>query len=163
MLKKLIISNAGRRIYKYMNDPFLMSVAANYFSSFSYPVVENFFKQVFNLKPEIEEELKNAKTITDFEKIFNDAVGVIDVQVNNGSISVDQSFLNAIKGIRFDHQNGTVSVSNSSLKAPVLQMGGTGHGQTTITGSKLSAGGSQVHVGGGASIKISGNASMKLS
>ena len=146
-----------------MIDPLISSIAANYFSSLSYPLVEKSFKNVFKLKPNLENKLRNAKSNEDFEQVFKEAIGVIDVQANAGGVEIDSSFLSALRGIRFDHQNGSVSISNSDVHAPILQMGGTGNGKTEITGSKLISNGAQVHVGGGASIKITGNAQMKIS
>lgn len=147
-----------------MSDPFIMSIAANYFSSLSYPIVKHAFQQVFKLKPNIEEEFKNAKTDVDFEKVFKEVVGLIDAHADDGSIEIDKSFLTALNGIRFDHQNGKVLISDSTLTAPVLQVGGAnkGTGKTEITGSNLSGSSSRIKIGHNAGITISGGARIRL-
>src|SRR3989344_6474614 len=130
-----------------LTSQILISLAANYFTSFTAPVVEKFFKKVFQMKPELEKELQNANTSEEFEKVFKEAVGIIDAQAGQGSIEVDNSFLEAIRGIRFDHQDGSVSIDKSRIKAPILETGGTGRCQTQITESVLKSKGTQVSDG----------------
>jgi len=141
----------------------LMSLATNYFSQFTAPTIQNFFKKVFQTRPALEIDLKNAKTNEDFEKVFHEAVGIIDAQAGTGSIEVDQGFLEALRGIRFDHQDGFVTIAESRIHAPLLQTGGTGIGQTEINGSVLRSQGTQMSIGKNAKIKISGNAQIRQS
>lgn len=136
----------------------LVSLATNYFTNFTAPVIQNLFQTVFQIRPALENELKEAKTTQDFERIFREAVGVIDAQAGTGSISVDSTFLEALRGIRFDHQNGSVTIAGSRVHAPILRTGGTGNGQTVITDSVLKSQGTQIDIGKGASIQITGNA-----
>lgn len=136
----------------------LLSLATNYFTSFTAPTIQNFFQKVFQIKPTLEEQLKNAKNNEDFEKVFRDAVGVIDAQAGIGTLEVDKTLLEALRGIRFDHQNGFITIAGSRIHAPMLRTGGTGSGQTEIINSVLKSRGTQINVGKGASIKITGNA-----
>jgi hypothetical protein len=160
ILKKL---NLNQNIMDPTTAQILVSLATNYFTQFTAPTIQNFFQRVFQIKPALENDLKNAKTNADFEKVFNEAVGVIDAHAGTGSIDVDQSFLNALRGIRFDHQNGYVNISGSRIHAPLLQTGGTGNGQTEISGSVLKSRGTQIDVGKNAQIKITGNAQIRQS
>lgn len=141
----------------------LLGIATNYFTDFTTPVIQNFFAKVFQIKPSLEADLKNAKTSHDFEKVFKDAVGVIDGQAGIGSIQVDHSFLLALRGIRFDHQNGLVTIFRSKLEAPILQTGGTGSGETKITDSTLKSQGTEIKIGNLAQIRVTGNAQVRQS
>lgn len=141
------------------------SLATSYFANFTTPTIENFFLKAFNTKPELENELKFAKTPQDFEKVFNDAVGVIDAGASKGELDIDDAFLEAIKGIRFDHQHGTVTISKSTLKSDILVTGGSqgSTGETRITDSEMNSKGTQIKMTGGASIRMTGGASIKQS
>ncbi|MEK7524241.1 MAG: hypothetical protein AAB588_04410 [Patescibacteria group bacterium] len=143
----------------------IIGLGTSYFSNFTTPVIQKFFQKAVQLQPSIEEDLKNARSTQDFEKVFRDAVGVIDAQAGTGTVEIDFSFLEALKGIRFDHQNGLVTIAGSRLHAPILQAGGTGtgSGQTEITDSILKSGGAEARIGKGASMKISRNAQIRLS
>jgi hypothetical protein len=136
----------------------ILGLATNYLANYTQKDVEDIFRKAIGLKPKIKDELLAAKTNQDIEKIFKDAVGVIDAQAGSGDIAVNQNVLTAIRGIRFDHQNGTVTISGSTIKAPVLQTGGSGNGQTTITGTNLKSAGTEIQLGAGASIVMTGNA-----
>lgn len=141
----------------------ITSLATGYFVNFSTPVVKKFFEKVIALRPSLEQDLKSAKTSQDFDRIFQEAVGVIDATAGSGSIDIDQSFLEAVRGMRFDHQNGIVTIQGSKLKAPILQTGGTGKGETTISGTTMESQGTKIDVGGNAQIKIKGNAQIQQS
>jgi hypothetical protein len=144
-------------------DPFttnlITNIAASYFANFSYPVVQGFFQKALQLKPALEQGLKQAKTTQDIEKVFNEATGVILANAGNGGIEINSTFMEAIRGIKFDHQNGTVTIQGSTIEAPVLQTGGSGAGNTHIGGgTSLKSAGTRIDVGDGASIHMTGNA-----
>jgi hypothetical protein len=143
----------------------IANLATNYFTAFTAPVVGRFFTEVFRKNPALEEELQRAKTHQDFERVFREAVGVIDAAAATGEINIDSTFLSALRGIRFDHQNGTVTILGSKISAPILQMGGSfgASGVTHISGSTLKSQGAEIRVGQGASIRISGGASIRQS
>lgn len=71
--------------------------------------------------------------------------------------------MDALRGIRFDHENGIVIIQGSTLKAPKLQTGGTGRGETNISGSNLKSQGTEIKIGKNAKIVIKGNAQIKQS
>lgn len=141
----------------------IASLATNYFTQFTAPVIEGFFAAAFERKPSLEVDLRNARTPQDFDRVFREAVGVIDAAAGDGSISVDGAFLSALRGIRFDHQHGTVTILGSTLSAPILQTGGSDAGVTTISAATLKSQGTAMQVGKGASIVITGNASIRQS
>ena len=76
----------------------------------------------------------------------------------SGNVGVDGAVLAAVRGIRFDHQHGTVNISGAWIQAPVLQTGGTGAGTTKITGTRLTSAGTAIDIGKGASMVMTGNA-----
>jgi len=138
----------------------ISSLAINYFSDFSGEIVKNFFKKAIKEKPEIEEELKTAKSSYDFEKIFKEATGIIDASANSDEIKVFGGFLNALKGIRFNHGSGKVLIQDSVLNAPVLVTGGSvkSSGSTFIgENTRLESSGTKISVGEGCSIYIGGS------
>ncbi len=119
--------------------------------------VINLFKRAFQNNPKLENDLKAAKTPADFERIFQEAIGVIDALAGSGSIEIDNNSLEALRGIRFNHQNGKVAIVSSTLSAPLLQTGGTGSGQTEIIDSILKSQGTKITVPKCGKIKISGD------
>jgi hypothetical protein len=138
----------------------ITSLATSYFAQFTAPIVEKFFRTAFKLKPDLENRLRSVQTTKDIEHIFREAVGVIDAHAGVGSIEVDSTLLEAIRGIRFNHANGLVTISGSTISAPVLVTGGGvgAKGQTNISGTELTSKGTSIKVGKNASIKITGNA-----
>jgi len=146
-----------------ISSSIITGLATSYFTHFTAPVVGRFFEEVFRRRPALEQELKGAKTTYDLERVFRDAVGVIDAAADTGAIDIDSAFLSALRGIRFDHQHGTVVILGSTLSAPVLITGGTAgsSGITHISDSVLKSAGTQINIGRGASIRMSGGASIR--
>lgn len=143
----------------------LGGLGASYLANFTTPAIQSFFGKVFQIKPELEDSFKKASTPQDIEQIFRDAVGVIDAAAGQGQLDIDGAILEAIRGIRFDHQNGTVNILGTTMKADVLVTGGSfgSTGETTIQQTEMKSKGTQITVSGNAQIKISGNASIKQS
>lgn len=146
-------------------DPIVTSIITgigiNYFTQYSAPVIENFFKKVFKLKPSLKSQLCEAKSVKDIEKFFEDAMKVINLHAGSGSIDIDGSFLEAIRGIRFDHEHGNVTIANTTLSSNVLFTGGSfgSTGMTQINGeTEMKSSGTTIKVGKGCSIRITGNA-----
>ncbi|QGQ44770.1 hypothetical protein [Metabacillus sediminilitoris] len=147
-------------------DPTVMSLLSNYFTTFTAPTIEKVFKRVFKVNPDLQMRLENATTTQEIESIFQEAVGVIDVNASDGSVSVqggleEKLLIEALKGIRFDHSHGQVTIENTTLQAPVLRTGGSNAatGTTTVAGGTiLSTGGTSINVGKGAKITITGGA-----
>ena len=136
----------------------LISLFTGYVTNISLSTVKTLFKRAFQHKPKLENDLKAAKTPADFERIFKEAIGVIDALAGSGSIEIENYPLEALRGIRFDHQNGKVAIVRSALTAPLLQTGGKGSGQTEIIDSTLKSQGTQITAAGSSKIKISGDA-----
>lgn len=140
----------------------ISSIATSYFVNFTYPKVEAFFKKSFEIDPSIESKVKSASTSQDFESVFNEAVGVIDAAADSGTIDVDGTLLAAIRGARFDHQNGFVTIQNSRIEAPKIITGGTGSGKTEIKeNTTLKSQGTEIRIGKGCGIKMTGNSQIK--
>lgn len=141
----------------------ITSLATGYFVNFSTPVIKDFFEKAVAIDPEIENSLQKASTPDHFEKVFKDAINVIDIAVNNGSVEIDGGFLEALRGIRFDHNSGTVNIAGTTLKSEIIVTGGSkdSTGKTTISNTQMSTKGTSISVNGNAKIVISGNASIK--
>jgi len=139
-------------------------IASGILANFSTDAVKQFFTVVFREKPELEEKLKNASSNADVEVIFQEAVGVIDACAKRGAINIEGVLLEALRGIRFDHSNGTVTISGTTMKAQVLVTGGgLGASGTTVIGenTEMRSNGTSIKLGKGCSIKMTGNASIK--
>lgn len=139
----------------------LTNIACGVLANFSTEAVKSFFGKAIGLKPSLAQTIQQARTSKDIELVFKEAVGVIDASAGTGSINIDRALLEAIRGIRFDHEHGVVHISGSTIKAPVLVTGGgvTATGQTTIGGNTmLKSGGTSISVGSGCSIVITGGA-----
>lgn len=139
------------------------AIGVNYFTQFSALVVEGFFRKAFQLKPSLEEKFENAKTTQDLDNFFKEALGVIDLNAGTDSIQIDNAFLEALRGIRFDHANGNVTIAGTTVSSSVLFTGGRqGATGTTFIGgnTEMKTKGTSIKVGQNCSIKITGNASI---
>ena len=143
---------------------FVTNIAAGILANFAADSIKALFRTAVDLRPAIAEKMQTATSTQDVEQIFREALGVIDAQAGTGAISIDGALLTALRGIRFDHAHGTVSIGNTTVKAPVLVTGGQSGatGTTTVEGdTRLKSHGTQIEVGKGAQIKITGNAQIK--
>ena len=141
----------------------LTSIATGMLANFSTDTVKGLFEKVFEIKPELEEKLKEAKNSKDVELVFKEAIGVIDANADKGNITVDGGLLEALRGIRFDHAHGTVNISNTEVKSEVLVTGGSASstGTTTIKDNTiLKTKGTSISVGNGFSITMTGGATI---
>lgn len=142
----------------------LKNLFSGYFTNFTSDSILSFFRKAIHLEPSLEKEIQRSRTSEDVQKVFNKTIGIINLNAEDGSIDINSALFDAIKSIKFDHQNGKIIIHDSVIQAPTLQTGGKGSGQTTITGNtSLSTGGTNISVTGGASIKLTGNASLKQS
>jgi hypothetical protein len=145
-------------------DPLTLSILASlgtsYLANLTTPTIQSFFSEAFRQKPELEARVLAlpSGTATDVEALFKDAVGVIDAAAGTGTITVDCGVLEAVRAVRFDHQQGTVLLDGSWVQAPVLQTGGTGTGQTSVINTTMRSAGTAMRVTGDAKITITGNA-----
>ncbi|MBM7598464.1 hypothetical protein JOC34_000821 [Virgibacillus halotolerans] len=151
-----------------MMDPITVSIvtslATNYFTEFTTPVVKRFFDRAISEKPEIGEKLQQANSSKDFEEIFNEASGIVDASANTGELEVIGAFLEAVKGIRFDHASGKVVIQGTEMTAPVLVTGGSVNsaGSTTIgENTELKSNGTRISVGKGSGIYIGGDSQIR--
>ena len=144
----------------------LLSLASNYFTTFTAESVKQFFSAAFTYQPQLERELRNAKSSSDFEKVFAGAVGVIDANAKTGAINVNGALLEALRGIRFDHAQGTVNIAGSVVRSELLKTGGSsGATGKTVIGSNttLQSRGTSISIGNGCGIEIIGNAGIEQS
>lgn len=144
----------------------IMSIFIGYFVDLTSPKLKeliDLFKAAFQYIPEIKNDLKTAKTPEDFEKVFKETFGVINALAGSGSIEVSKYSLEALRNIRFDHQNGKVVIADSKVHAPLVQVGGTGIGQSEISNSVLKSQGAKVECNENANIKMSGDAQITMS
>lgn len=120
------------------------------------------FTRLLKLDPE--NDFRKGNKLKDIQKMDNTTrVGVIDVKAGSGAFKIDKHSLEAQRNIQFEHQNGNVVIECSKVCAPLVRVGGTGSGQTEISGSVLKSLGAQVQSTGDAKITITGNAQMSLS
>lgn len=95
------------------------------------------------------------------EALFKEAVGVLIAEADHGKITVDGATLTALRGIKFDHQHGTVEIGNAKVSAAVLATGGgvAATGKTTVgSNTILQSQGTAIHIGQGAAIVMTGGA-----
>ena len=142
----------------------LAAIAAGYFTHYSTQAIGKLFRAAFRVKPGLEKCLRSAQTTEDIEAIFRQVVGIIDANAGAGSIEIDDSALEAMRSIHFDHASGRVTVHGSTISAPVLWTGG-GAGATGESdfgdGTELRSKGTAIKIGKGALIRIKGNARIK--
>ena len=112
----------------------------------------------FTSNPDLAVKFKNAKTTQEFESATKELTAVIEALAGEGEIQVDQATIEAIKGITFDHQHGTVTIKGSTLQAQNISLGGSGSGTTTLTNTTSQTPGTKIELKGGAKIIMTGNA-----
>jgi hypothetical protein len=109
--------------------------AIAFFSRATYDIskttLTSLFQDVAKQRPDLERAGKNAMVsgnVREAERVFEEAVGVIVARAATGSINIDEATLTALKGIRFDHEQGRIDIGNSTVAADVLVTGGSPKG-----------------------------------
>ena len=54
------------------------------------------------------------------ERVFETAIGLIIAEAQSGQIKLDKSVLVVLRGIKFDHQHGTVTLGGKQISAALL-------------------------------------------
>ena len=54
------------------------------------------------------------------ERVFETAIGIIIAEAQSGQIKLDKAVLVALRGIKFDHQHGTVTIGGKTISAELL-------------------------------------------
>jgi hypothetical protein len=138
---------------------FLISFFAGIGANLSTNAIQNIFQKVFSRRPDIQQRLLRPASPEDFTAALGEIPGVLEALAGTGSIIIDGGIIEAFRVAHFDHQSGLISFNNTSVRAPFIQTGGNGNGQTIIgSNTELRSAGTSIQVGNGASIVISGNA-----
>jgi hypothetical protein len=153
-----------------MLDHFLLAVAAHATFDLSKEALKKAFDYISDKRPDLAKAADVAEASGDvqaIDRIFRQAVGIIEADADAGLIQVDNALLVALNGIKFDHQNGNVTIHGSTLSSNKVLVTGGGPGstgKTTIGGdTSLRSKGTAIDVGGNASIVMTGGASIKQS
>ena len=54
------------------------------------------------------------------ERVFETAIGLIIAEAQSGQIKLDKSVLVVLRGIKFDHQHGAVTIGGKTISAELL-------------------------------------------
>jgi hypothetical protein len=76
-----------------------------------------------NKHRDLEKQAKQAAASGDaqkIERVFETAIGIIIAEAQSGQIKLDKPVLIALRGIKFDHQHGTVTIGGKTISAEVL-------------------------------------------
>jgi hypothetical protein len=109
-------------------DHFAIAFFAHAAHDISKTTLTSLFQDVAKQRPDLERAGKNAMVsgnVREAEHVFEEAVGVIVACAATGSINIDEATLTALKGIRFDHEQGRIDIGNSTVAADVLVTGGS--------------------------------------
>lgn len=141
---------------------FLISVSSGFAANMSSEGIKAAYQRVFSARPDLEQRIVSPASGSDVEAALGKVAGVLEAMAGIGSIDIEDGVLKALRSATFDHQNGVVRIGNSRIEAPVVTTGGTGTGETTISGNtEMRSKGTNVQVGDGATIRITENASIK--
>ena len=119
-------------------------------------------RDVLRSHPEIAGHLASRD---DFERGMDELAGQLEALAGTGRIAIDRAVIVALRSARFDHQDGTIHIGNSTVEAPTIIIGGgeRGAGHTRVDGtSSLRASGAGIETEQGASVTVEGNASIKI-
>ena len=150
-----------------MLESFLVGLASNYVAAASIEAIRRGAAYLVKQRPDLEARFTGAQKSGDqvaAQKILEEGFGVLLAEAAAGKITLDGALVSALRKIHFDHQDGTVWIEGSKVRAPILTTGGTSGatGTTHIGGNtRLQSRGTSIEVGHGASIQISGGASIK--
>lgn len=139
----------------------IQSLLSGYFVDLTAPALKGWLISAFKAKPSLAEKFKNAKTPSEFEEATEEFTSTIEALAGEGKIELDKATIESIKGIKFDHQQGTIIIKGSTLQAKDISLGGSGSGITRLTNTTSQTTGTRIEIGGGAQIIISGNATIR--
>ena len=134
-------------------------IASKYLEKFQINSVKELFDGLVRLNPSFKETVLNAKDPKEVESIFKEITGILNADAGTGTISIDNALITAIQTAVFDHDQGTVTISNTKISAPKLITGGNSNatGETIIEDSTLESRGTKI-TGKGYKIKMTGGA-----
>jgi hypothetical protein len=148
-------------------EHFFIAIAAHLTADISKEGIKRAFAYVASRRPDLASAARAAEAsgnLRDIERVFTEAVGVILADANSGSIKLDAATLQALNGIKFDHQHGEVHIRGSRISSKVLVTGGGAGatGKTVISeNTSLRSQGTSIEIGSGCSIVMTGSASIK--
>ena len=150
-----------------MFESLLNAIAAQTVVDISKEVLKQAFDFVAKSRPDLAKAAKQAEASgndQDIEKVFQTAVSVIVAEAAKGSINIDAGKLQALNGIKFDHQDGKVYIKGTQIYSKALVTGGGAGatGKTVIGGNtSLRSQGTSIEVGAKCSIVMTGGATIK--
>lgn len=142
----------------------LLGVLTGALGNLSADTIKALLVKVLVDRPEVKEPIDLLETPMSLDKVndlFSKMKGAIQASAATGKIELSHAYLNAISGIKLDHQKGQILVDGMEIEAPILVTGGsTGAiGSTFITGeTTMTSQGTSVKVSGRAKITITGDA-----
>jgi hypothetical protein len=145
----------------------LAELAMGLATSATYDGIKAAFQYVASKRPDLEKDAQEAaasKNQQKIQQVFESAIGIILAEAKTGSIKVDGATLTALRGIKFDHQHGTVTIGDTTISAAVLVTGGSAGatGKTTLGGNTtLATKGTKIEIGKGAFIEMTGGAKIE--
>lgn len=122
------------------------------------------FSLIKQSRSDLIEAAENAAKTEDDDALRDALAGAIEVAASTGHVKIEGALLSAVKEAKFDHQQGTIIIGRTRVRAPTLVTGG-GSGATGKTiideDTVLDSSGTSIKVGSGASIIMEGGASIK--
>jgi len=86
-------------------------------------ILETALRHIANRHRDLEKAAKQAAASGNpqkIERVFETAIGIIIAEAQSGQIKLDKTVLIALRGIKFDHQHGTVTIGGKTISAEVL-------------------------------------------
>jgi hypothetical protein len=88
-----------------------------------YTSLETALRHIGNRHRDLEKAAKQAAASGNaqkIERVFETAIGIIIAEAQSGQIKLDKTVLVALRGIKFDHQHGTVTIGGKTISAELL-------------------------------------------
>src|SRR5690606_17939217 len=113
----------------------LLNLGTGVGANFATSGIKTALGSLFKDRPDLDRRISNPTSGEDLQSALSEVASQLQVLAASGSVQIDGAVITALSGARFDHNSGRIHIGNTTVSAARLQTGGTGPGQTVISGN----------------------------